>query len=105
MFSFSLQIALLLCIVLVDAYVCGDNECVFVGSNVCETFEETFEETFPLRKGAGPELDRNSPQRLLCLSAWPVGRGSIRGCGLVGVGVACWRKCVIVEAGFEVIYA
>jgi hypothetical protein len=44
MFSFSLQIALLLCIVLVDAYVCGDNECVFVGSNVCETFEETFEE-------------------------------------------------------------
>ena len=39
------------------------------------------------------------------------GNGTIRRCGLVGVGVAllewvwpCWRKCVTVGAGFEVSY-
>jgi len=32
-------------------------------------------------------------------------RGGItRGCDLDGVDVACWRKCVTVEAGSEVLY-
>jgi hypothetical protein len=45
----------------------------------------------------------------MCLNAWPIGSGAIRGCGFVGVGVALlewvwsfWRKCVTVEVGFEV---
>jgi hypothetical protein len=29
-----------------------------------------------------------SPHRLMCLDAWPMGSGSIKRCGLVGVGVA-----------------
>ena len=32
------------------------------------------------------------------------GNGTIGRCGFVGVGVTCWRKCVTVEAGFEVSY-
>ena len=35
------------------------------------------------------DLNRNAPHRLMCLNTWPIGSGTIRGCGLVGVGVAC----------------
>lgn len=37
----------------------------------------------------------------MCLNAWLISSG-IRRCGLIGVGVALWRKCVTVGAGFEV---
>ena len=30
------------------------------------------------------------PHRLMCLNAWPIGSGTIRRCGLVGVGVSLW---------------
>ena len=33
-------------------------------------------------------LTRYGPHRLMCLNVWPIGRGRIRRCGLVGVGVA-----------------
>ena len=41
----------------------------------------------------------------MCLNAWPIGSGTTRRYGLVEVGVAFWRKCVTVEAGFEASYA
>ena len=33
-------------------------------------------------------LNKFSPYRLMCLNAWPTGNGTIRRCGLIGVGVA-----------------
>jgi hypothetical protein len=33
-------------------------------------------------------LNRNGPHRLKCLNSWPTGNGTIRRCGLGGVGVA-----------------
>jgi hypothetical protein len=33
-------------------------------------------------------LNRYGPSRLICLTAWPIRSGTIRKCGLVGVGVA-----------------
>lgn len=33
-------------------------------------------------------LNRNGPHRLMYLNAWPIGNGTIRRCGLAGVGVA-----------------
>ena len=33
-------------------------------------------------------LNRNSLHRVMCLHAWPIGSGTIRKCGLIGVGMA-----------------
>ena len=33
-------------------------------------------------------LSRVGPHRFMCLNVWPMGRGIIGSCGLVGVGVA-----------------
>jgi hypothetical protein len=38
--------------------------------------------------GSCSGLKRNAPHRLMCLNAWPIRNGTIRKCGLVGVGVA-----------------
>jgi hypothetical protein len=38
----------------------------------------------------------------MCSNAWPIGSGTISGCGLVGVGVALLKK--VLGAGFEVSY-
>jgi hypothetical protein len=45
-------------------------------------------------------LNRNGPNRLLFLNAWPIGSGTFRRHGLVGVDVAFWR-CVM-WGSFEV---
>ena len=37
-------------------------------------------------------LNKNGPQRLMCLNAWPIGSGTIRKCCLAGVGVALLEK-------------
>ena len=37
-------------------------------------------------------LNRNGPNRLMCLTAWPIGSGTIRRCGLVGVGVTLLQE-------------
>ena len=37
-------------------------------------------------------LNRHGPQRLMCLNAWLIGRGTITMYGLVGVGVALQRE-------------
>lgn len=63
------------------------------------------------------DLDWNVPHRPMCLNTWPMESGAIRKRGLVGVGVAmlewvwpcgvgvaCWRKCVTVGAGFVISY-
>jgi hypothetical protein len=42
---------------------------------------------------------RSGPYRLICLNAWPTG-----GMALLELVRPCWRKCVPVEAGFEVSY-
>jgi hypothetical protein len=34
------------------------------------------------------DLNRNGPQTLMCLNACHIGHGTIRSCGLMGVGVA-----------------
>ena len=34
----------------------------------------------------------------------PIGRGTVRRCGHVGVGVAWRKKCVTVEVGFEILF-
>lgn len=46
--------------------------------------------------------NRYAPHRLMCLNTWPMGNGTIRRNGLVGVDVLCWRKCVTMGVGFEV---
>ena len=38
----------------------------------------------------------------MSLNDWPLGSGTAKKCGLIGVGVAYWRKCVTVGVGFEV---
>jgi hypothetical protein len=38
------------------------------------------------------DLSRNSLYRLMCFNAWPIGNGTIRRSGLVGVGVALLKK-------------
>ena len=45
-------------------------------------------------------LNRNSPQRLMCLNAWLIGNGTIRRCSFVGISLDL--LCVTVGAGFEV---
>jgi hypothetical protein len=37
-------------------------------------------------------LNRYGPHRLLYLDAWPIGSGTIRRCGLVGVGVTLFDE-------------
>ena len=56
-----------------------------------------------LRLGGG--LNKNGPHTLMCLNTWPIGSGTIRRYGLVGVSVALLEKCVIVRVGFEVLSA
>ena len=45
-------------------------------------------------------LNRNDPHRLMCLNAWSTGSGTLRGCGLVKVGVALLEEvgCDVSEA-------
>lgn len=38
----------------------------------------------------------------MCLNFWYIGSDTIRRFGLVGVGVACWGKCITVEVDFEI---
>jgi hypothetical protein len=42
------------------------------------------------------------PHRVKCLNAWPTGSGTIRRCGLVGVGVALLEEEHLYGGGFEV---
>ena len=35
-------------------------------------------------------LNRYGPHRLMCLNAWPIGRGTIRRCGFVEGSVSLW---------------
>ena len=43
-------------------------------------------------------LNRFGSHRFMCLNAWPIGSGTIRRCGLVGVGVALMEK--VCHCGF-----
>jgi hypothetical protein len=51
-------------------------------------------------------LNKNGPHRLRYLNAWIIRSGTIRRCGIVGVGVALLEEVqVTVGMGFEVSYA
>lgn len=39
------------------------------------------------RVGLYGGFNRYGPLKLVCLNAWPKGRGTVRNCGLVGVGM------------------
>jgi hypothetical protein len=39
-------------------------------------------------------LNKSGPHKLMCLNAWCIQSGSLRRCGLIGVGVSFWRKYV-----------
>jgi hypothetical protein len=45
------------------------------------------------------------PHRFMCLNVWLLGSGTIRRCGLVGVGVALLEEVCHCRGGFEVSYA
>ena len=70
-------------------------ECI----NKCKTQNQTKEQC--------GGLNRYGPCRLMCLGAWPTGSGTIKRCGLVLLEQVwpCWRKFLILEVGFEVVYA
>ena len=40
-----------------------------------------------------------------CVSGWPIGSGTIRRCGLVGVGVSLLEEVYHCEGRLEVVYA
>ena len=46
------------------------------------------------------DLNRYDPHRCMCLSAWPIKSGSIRRCGLVGVGVVLLEEGCHCGGGF-----
>jgi hypothetical protein len=40
----------------------------------------------------------------MCLNAWPIGSGTIRRCGLIGVGMVLLEEVYHWRRGFEVLY-
>jgi len=44
-------------------------------------------------------LSRNSPPRVLCLNAWPIGSDITRRCVLTGVGMALLEEVCHYEGG------
>lgn len=42
----------------------------------------------------GDGVNRNGPDRLMCLNAWPIGNGTIRRYGLIGGSMPLWEAGV-----------
>ena len=47
-------------------------------------------------------LNRYGPHKLKCLNAWPIASGTIRRCGLVGIGMVLMEKLCHCGVSFEV---
>ena len=45
-------------------------------------------------------LNRYSPHGLICLNVWPIGDGTVRGCGLIEVDVASLEEVCHPGGGF-----